>query len=263
MLQHAQPARPSARSVPAEAGRGAQPLPQSPARAGAVSGWTFRASAGTALPLSRPGDRDEVEADRLADRVLAPGAAALPLALSRADSAPRVRRCATCAAAGVPCTCGEEEQVRRKEASSAGEVQAVDAAPVHAVAGRPGTPLDAPTRAFFEMRFGRDLGGVRVHTDADATQSARSVNALAYTLGSSVVFGAGQYAPESASGRRLLAHELAHVVQQQDGAARAVRRTPAPAAPASAPAPPSATAPTPAARPFGVRPPRGRIRERC
>jgi hypothetical protein len=222
-----------------------------------VSGWAFRASAGATLPLSRPGDRDEVEADRLADRVLAPGAAAIPLAFSLSTSAPRVRRCAKCAAAGVPCTCGEEEQVRRKEASSVGGAQAVDATPVRAVAGRSGTPLDAPTRAFFEMRFGRDLGGVRVHADAAAAESARSVNALAYTLGSSVVFGAGQYAPESASGRRLLAHELAHVVQQQDGAAQAVRRTPAPGAPASAPAPPSATAPTPAARPFGVRPPEG------
>lgn len=257
MLQHAQPARPSSRSARAESGRGSQPSPQSPARAGAASGWAFRATGGATLPLSRPGDRDEVEADRLADRVLAPGGAALTLALSRPDFTPRVRRCAKCAAAGVPCTCGEEEQVRRKQAASTGEMRAVDAAPVRAVAGRPGTPLDAPTRAFFEMRFGRDLGGVRVHADAAAADSARSVNALAYTLGSSVVFGAGQYAPESQPGRRLLAHELAHVVQQQDGAGPAVRRTPAPGAPDSAPAPHSPSAPAPARRPFGVRPPEG------
>lgn len=245
MLQHAPPARPSPRSTPAQAGRGAQPSPEAPARAGAVSGWAFRATAGATLPLSRPGDRDEVEADRLAERVLAPGGAALPLAISRAGSTPRMRRCAKCAAAGVPCTCGEEEQVRRKEASFAGGEQAVDAAPVRAVTGRSGTPLDAPTRAFFEMRFGRDLGGVRVHADAAAADSARSVSALAYTVGSSVVFGAGQYAPETASGRRLLAHELAHVVQQQDGAVPALRRQTPPAAAPSQP------------REYGVVPPPG------
>jgi hypothetical protein len=66
-----------------------------------------------------------------------------------------------------------------------------------------------------EPRFGHDFSGVRVHTDAQAAESARAVNALAYTVGRDVVFGAGQFAPQSPAGRRLMAHELTHVVQQQ------------------------------------------------
>ncbi|HEY6236246.1 MAG TPA: DUF4157 domain-containing protein, partial [Candidatus Elarobacter sp.] len=66
-----------------------------------------------------------------------------------------------------------------------------------------------------EPRFGRDLSDVRVHIDHHAAESARAVNALAYTVGRDVVFGAGQYAPNTNSGRQLLAHELAHVVQQR------------------------------------------------
>src|SRR5207344_1937947 len=75
----------------------------------------------------------------------------------------------------------------------------------------PGQPLGPATRAYFEPRFGYDFSQVRVHSDTRAAESARSVNALAYTLGSNVVFGAGQYAPASSAGQRLLAHELAHV----------------------------------------------------
>lgn len=67
-----------------------------------------------------------------------------------------------------------------------------------------------------EPRFGHDFGRVRVHTDSRAASSAQEVNALAYTVGQEVVFGSGQYARRTNEGRRLLAHELAHVVQQQD-----------------------------------------------
>ncbi|MGH9836714.1 MAG: DUF4157 domain-containing protein [Blastocatellia bacterium] len=77
-----------------------------------------------------------------------------------------------------------------------------------------GQPLDAGTQAFFEPRFRHDFSGVRVHTDAKASRSALAMNALAYTVGRNVVFRAGQYAPSSAEGRRLIAHELTHVVQQ-------------------------------------------------
>ena len=79
----------------------------------------------------------------------------------------------------------------------------------------PGQPLDAQTRAFMEPRFGHDFGHVRVHTDAKATESARAVDALAYTVGQEVVFSAGRYAPTSFEGSRLLAHELVHVIQQR------------------------------------------------
>ena len=85
---------------------------------------------------------------------------------------------------------------------------------VHEVLRSPGRPLDAATRAFFEPRFGVDFGATRVHTDSRAAASARAVDALAYTVGNDVVFDTGQYAPHLDSGKRLLAHELTHVVQQ-------------------------------------------------
>ena len=78
-----------------------------------------------------------------------------------------------------------------------------------------GQPLDATTRAFMEPRFGHDFSRVRVHTDERAAESARAVNALAYTVGRDIVFGAGQFASGMDAGRRLVAHELAHVVQQK------------------------------------------------
>ena len=85
---------------------------------------------------------------------------------------------------------------------------------VHEVLRSAGQPLDAATRAFMEQRFGHDFSRVRVHTDPRAAGSARAVSALAYTLGQHMVFSAGQYAPGTTAGKRLLAHELTHVVQQ-------------------------------------------------
>ena len=85
---------------------------------------------------------------------------------------------------------------------------------VHDVLRSPGQPLDPATRAFFEPRFGHDFSRVRVHTDAKAAESAWAVNALAYTVGRDVAFGLAQYAPQTGAGRKLLAHELTHVVQQ-------------------------------------------------
>ncbi len=85
---------------------------------------------------------------------------------------------------------------------------------VQDVLASPGRPLDAPTREFFAARFAHDFGDVRVHDDARAAESARGVNALAYTVGRDVVFGAGRYSPSTNAGRHLLAHELTHVVQQ-------------------------------------------------
>lgn len=83
----------------------------------------------------------------------------------------------------------------------------------------PGQPLDAEASRFFGPRFGHDFAGVRVHSDERAADSARALNARAYTVGRDVVFARGQYQPATASGRRLLAHELAHVVQQSVAAA--------------------------------------------
>jgi len=79
-----------------------------------------------------------------------------------------------------------------------------------------GQPLDSPARSSMESLFGEDFGQVRVHTDGQAAESARSVEALAYTAGQDVVFGAGQYQPETAEGRKLLAHELGHTIEQRE-----------------------------------------------
>jgi hypothetical protein len=86
---------------------------------------------------------------------------------------------------------------------------------VHEVLCSPGRPLDPATRAYMEPRFGHDFSQVRVHTDGQAAESARVVNARAYTVGQNMVFGASQYAPGTSIGNHLLAHELAHVVQQE------------------------------------------------
>ena len=80
-----------------------------------------------------------------------------------------------------------------------------------------GQPLDDTTRSAMESQLGHDFSQVRVHTDAAAARSARSLSAVAYTAGDHIVFGAGQYAPSIAAGARVLAHELAHVVQQREG----------------------------------------------
>jgi hypothetical protein len=85
---------------------------------------------------------------------------------------------------------------------------------MHEVLRSPGEPLNASIRAFMESRFGHDFSNVRVHTDARAAESARDVNAHAYTAGPDIVFGHGQYAPGTSRGNKLLAHELTHTVQQ-------------------------------------------------
>lgn len=92
--------------------------------------------------------------------------------------------------------------------------RAVDSLGIQDVLRSPGQPLDRATRAFFEPRFGHDFSKVRVHTNPKAVESARAVNALAYTVGSNIVFGKRQYAPDTIRGQKLLAHELVHVVQQ-------------------------------------------------
>jgi hypothetical protein len=86
---------------------------------------------------------------------------------------------------------------------------------VQETVGSSGHPLEPGARAAMERRFGEDFGAVRVHDDRQAADSARAVNAVAYTVGQDVVFGRGQYDPASSAGRRLMAHELAHVIQQR------------------------------------------------
>jgi hypothetical protein len=107
----------------------------------------------------------------------------------------------------------EEEILQTKETSGKTAQLTPDIeASVKALRGR-GQPLPHSVRAFFEPRFGHDFSRVRVHTDARAGESARKVNALAYTVGHDIVFGAGQYRSDHPAGVYLLAHELTHVLQ--------------------------------------------------
>lgn len=111
--------------------------------------------------------------------------------------------------------CGDQQPALQRTPISQVEPLAVPPI-VSEVLRTPGQPLDVAIRAFMEPRFRHDFSQVRIHTDARAAESARAINALAYTVGRDVVFGVGQYTPETITGRQLLAHELTHVVQQQD-----------------------------------------------
>jgi hypothetical protein len=130
-----------------------------------------------------------------------------------------------CACGGTPGPSGECEQCRKKrlqrktQSSELGTRNNMSVPPiVHEVLHSSGQPLDGSTRAFMEPRFGHDFSQVRVHTDGKAADSARAVHAHAYTVGHNVVFAANEFAPATDRGRELLAHELAHVVQQSTSA---------------------------------------------
>lgn len=150
------------------------------------------------LALGSPGNPFEREADRIAETVAGGRFVHVPMSAGLAGARPVLRKPA--------------------DAREAGEAPAV----VEEVLRAPGRPLSPAVRGFMEPRFGHDFSNVRVHRDEAAMKSAREINALAYTVGSNLVFGAGQYAPETSAGRKLLAHELAHVLQQKSAPYRAV-----------------------------------------
>ncbi len=153
------------------------------------------------LVVGEVNDPLESEADRVADQVMRMS----DPALSFTSALPQVsRQCADCE---------EEEKLQTKPAARQTAPSEAPAS-VHEVLRSPGQPLDATTRAFMEPRFGHDFGRVRVHTDAKAIESAEAVNAAAYTVGRDIVFNRNHYDPHSAPGRFLLAHELAHTLQQ-------------------------------------------------
>ncbi|HKP51307.1 MAG TPA: DUF4157 domain-containing protein [Chloroflexia bacterium] len=95
---------------------------------------------------------------------------------------------------------------------------------VHEVLRSPGQPLDSGVRGLMEPRFGHDFSRVRIHSGPTAEQSARDLNANAYTVGHDIVFGAGRFIPGTHEGQRLIAHELTHVVQQSGSTSTAVQR---------------------------------------
>lgn len=191
------------------------------------------------LTLGSPDDAHEREADAVADRVMA-----MPDARVQ-------RKCADCAKEDEehrppqPEERQPDEEVRRKAepgtASTASTAAPHNVAPggpagpaanaLHAV---PGHPLPAAERGFFESRMNAPLGHVRLHTDDRAARLAHDFSARAFTLGQDVYFGAGEYRPGTTEGRRLIAHELTHTLQQ--GAAGEVRRWKLGTAPAPYPA---------------------------
>jgi hypothetical protein len=184
--------------------QGANPIIQ---RASCACGGSCPScQAKSTLKVGAPDDAYEREADAVADRVMRMAGNADTVT----PTSPGLqRKCAACEKES------EEPLLQAKAESSSVSAGATFApASVDAALRSPGHALDAETRAFFEPRFGQDFGGVQVHSDSAAQQSARDVSAHAYTVGHDIVFGRGQFAPETFEGRRLLAHELAHAVQQ-------------------------------------------------
>jgi hypothetical protein len=125
---------------------------------------------------------------------------------------PTLRRCC----GKHPCDgSGQREQILQRRPE--GHRRVPDVAPpiVHDVLAGPGRPLTDHVRSDMGARFGHDLSGVRIHTETKAAASASAVSARAYTVGQHVVFGSGEYRPETTAGRSVLAHELAHTIQQR------------------------------------------------
>jgi hypothetical protein len=164
------------------------------------------------LAVNTPGDSCEQEADRVSEQVMRMPEPQLLPACSCGGGCPRC-------------------QVKpSKGGAMYGSEQTAPPPLVHEVLASSGHPLDASARAFFEPRFGHDFSNVRVHVDSVAEQSTHGLHAKAYTTGHNIVFGAGQFAPETQEGRRLIAHELTHVVQQSrlHNSAQGIQRWPWP-----------------------------------
>ena len=160
------------------------------------------------LTVGPPGDMYEQEADRVSEQIMH-----MP--------EPQLQRAGPCGGGCPKCQTGQlaqEHDRLQTEHVGSGDLGQIAVPPiVDEVLSSPGQPLDPATRTFMEPRFGHDFAKVRVHTNNRAAESVEAVNARAYTVGNHIVFGAGQHEPGGSRGQRLLAHELTHVVQQNDG----------------------------------------------
>ncbi len=181
------------------------------------------------LKINEPNDRYEQEADRVAERVMrmpnlgvgegergGRGEVEKSSTLERAAPKQVQRKCAACASGHGLCPgCAEEEEnIQAKEAPGQTPIVTPEIQTrIDSLRGG-GQPLSESARRFFEPRFGHDFSRVRVHANSQAAESANAVNARAYTVGRDIVFGAGQYAPETSAGQSLLAHELTHIIQE-------------------------------------------------
>ncbi len=183
------------------------PCSSTPPHDGAEKPWAASGSH-SKLEVGESDDPLEREADRIADQVMRspdPGSHFTP-------TQPRIS--AKCG------SCEEEEQEEADQKllttpSTQGTAPSEAPVIVDEVLRSSGRPLESGVREFMEARLGRELGDVRIHTDGLASQSTEAVSARAYTVGRNVAFRRGEYAPHTTGGRRLLAHELAHVLQQQ------------------------------------------------
>jgi len=184
--------------------------PAAPTRPNHVTEQLLRAGMLRAnLTVSQAGDPSEEEADRMADTVMR-----MPTPTAGGGGPSRQlpaiqRQCAAC-----------QDELKRTPLPGPDGVASAFEHPRSA-----GRPLSDSDRHFFEPRFGHDLSAVRIHTGDEAARAARSVGARAYAMGRDVVFGAGEHRPGADDGRRLLAHELTHVLQWAEPAPPAIRRT--------------------------------------
>jgi uncharacterized protein DUF4157 len=169
------------------------------------------------LRIGAANDPAEREADRIADGVMA-GPVAAPTARAAAGIN---RKCMGC---------GEEEEAKppvlRKADGAAAAAGGTASAAAEAAVGDlgAGAALAGADRAFFEARFGRDFSNVRIHDGQAAAAASQAMAARAFTLGSDIAFARGEYRPGTSEGRRLIAHELTHTLQQEGGARRTVQR---------------------------------------
>lgn len=188
-----------------------------------------------------PGDRYEQEADQLAEQVLRDPGSTSGREPEPDGSPPQVQTATSSSDSGIARAGGggtgdsgskrslrpagrESSTVERKpstagknRSSNDGSQSTSTSSVVERVLGHSGRPLDRDTRSDMEARFGHNFSSVRVHTDSRAAESARALGADAYTVGEHIAFDAGQHRPHTAAGRRLLAHELVHVIQQGGG----------------------------------------------
>jgi hypothetical protein len=170
------------------------------------------------LTINEPGDKYEQEADSMADHVMRMAINDQAFFKPNSYSISQVQR---------KCQhCEDEEKLHRKESSSENTNVSGEVASYISSLSSKGSPLPETSRSFFEPRFGQDFSGVRIHNDAESAKSSQAVNALAYTVGNNIVFNQHQFSPESDSGKRLLAHELTHVVQQQSISGQQAQRKP-------------------------------------
>jgi lipoprotein-anchoring transpeptidase ErfK/SrfK len=167
------------------------------------------------LRIAERGDAYEQEADQVANEVMS-GSIRHHWSLPTLSGKTPLHRQCSCGGSGECAQCKQEKDNTTLHRKATGPVNSGIAPPiVDEVLRSSGRPLDDQTRAHFEPRFGHDFSAVRLHTGARAAESARAIHALAYTVNNDIVFGNSEYAPWTASGQRLLAHELAHTIQQR------------------------------------------------